>query len=81
MKWMSCHKHSKPNIRKQHCELYDQCLPLEEVDWKHRCVCKEIKWTLFQTHYLSMGHYTHQKSFHCCRMKYKLMKEPYVAIV
>jgi hypothetical protein len=32
MKLMSCHKHSKPNIQKQHCKLYDQCFPLEELD-------------------------------------------------
>jgi hypothetical protein len=32
MKLTSCHKHSKPIIHKQHYELYDQCLPLEEQD-------------------------------------------------
>ncbi len=31
MKSTSCHKHSKPNIQKQHCKIYDQCLSLEEL--------------------------------------------------
>jgi hypothetical protein len=31
MKLTSCHKHSKLNVQKQHCKLYDQCLPLKEL--------------------------------------------------
>jgi hypothetical protein len=31
MKLTSSNKHSKPNIPKQHCELYDQSLLLKEL--------------------------------------------------
>jgi hypothetical protein len=34
MKLTSCHKHSKLNVQKQHCKLYDQCLKgdVHEID-------------------------------------------------
>jgi hypothetical protein len=69
---MSCHKHSKPNIQKQPCELYDQCLPLEELGIHFLLPFRPYQIKVYKNFTLAQQEWKHKNVFA------KGLNEPYL---